>query len=329
MSCSFQNRSLQGTSLRRSALYLRRHAGDGHPRRGAVYRWLSAQGHEVSSRQKTKRRNLTVRQLLWQVQGLTSRRCASPMSFGCESIGIQYQQGLKDLLPASDLVEGILNNSDRPPVRNGKGQVIPRGPARSRISTRWTSARGSNGVFTNRVHRRARPAGREHAGTICAGAIGIGAARRRSMCGCFLISGRRAAPPASHRRLSRHRLAPPAPDVFSALGGGTVRGIAKPGENIVWSRVFVEGGQTQDGSRPRQGHQAPARGDRAPMEGDHDAMADQCTRVHLRPSRATRLMARHKGESYPGSPTRNRRRPADLALYTKAALARRRGSGSR
>src|SRR5258707_13600566 len=38
--------------------------------------------------------------------------------FGCAAIGIQYQQGLKDLTPASDLVEGILNNSDRPPVND-------------------------------------------------------------------------------------------------------------------------------------------------------------------------------------------------------------------
>ena len=36
--------------------------------------------------------------------------------FGCATIGIQYQQGLKDLCPASDLVEGTLNNEDRPPV---------------------------------------------------------------------------------------------------------------------------------------------------------------------------------------------------------------------
>ncbi len=40
--------------------------------------------------------------------------------FGCDTIGIQYQQGLKDLLPASDLVEGLLNNSDRPPVIDPK-----------------------------------------------------------------------------------------------------------------------------------------------------------------------------------------------------------------
>src|SRR5690606_29246867 len=36
--------------------------------------------------------------------------------FGCAAIGIQYQQGLKDLAPASDLAEGLLNNVDRPPV---------------------------------------------------------------------------------------------------------------------------------------------------------------------------------------------------------------------
>src|SRR5215211_4607042 len=36
--------------------------------------------------------------------------------FGCDAVGIQYQQGLKDMTPASDLVEGLLNNVDRPPV---------------------------------------------------------------------------------------------------------------------------------------------------------------------------------------------------------------------
>src|SRR5208337_3754470 len=36
--------------------------------------------------------------------------------FGCDAIGIQYQQGLKDICPASDLAEGLLNNVDRPPA---------------------------------------------------------------------------------------------------------------------------------------------------------------------------------------------------------------------
>ena len=37
-------------------------------------------------------------------------------TFGCDAIGIQYQQGLKDMVPASDLAEGLFNNTDRPPV---------------------------------------------------------------------------------------------------------------------------------------------------------------------------------------------------------------------
>ncbi len=44
--------------------------------------------------------------------------------FGCDAIGIQYQQGLKDLAPASDLVEGLLNNVDRPPVFDAKGREL-------------------------------------------------------------------------------------------------------------------------------------------------------------------------------------------------------------
>jgi hypothetical protein len=41
--------------------------------------------------------------------------------FGCATIGIQYQLGLKDLVAASDLVEGTLNNVDRPPVTSEDG----------------------------------------------------------------------------------------------------------------------------------------------------------------------------------------------------------------
>src|ERR1019366_6669920 len=44
--------------------------------------------------------------------------------FGCATIGIQYQQGLKDLTPASDLAEGLLNNVDRPPVTCPKSRRV-------------------------------------------------------------------------------------------------------------------------------------------------------------------------------------------------------------
>ena len=63
--------------------------------------------------------------------------------FGCDLIGIQYQQGLKDLLPASDLVEGTLNNADRPPVRSRDGRRVLFEGEPLRTSMKWTSARGS------------------------------------------------------------------------------------------------------------------------------------------------------------------------------------------
>jgi hypothetical protein len=59
--------------------------------------------------------------------------------FGCDLIGIQYQQGLKDLLPASDLVEGTLNNGDRPPVKSRDGKRVLYEGEPCRTSTRSTS----------------------------------------------------------------------------------------------------------------------------------------------------------------------------------------------
>ena len=44
--------------------------------------------------------------------------------FGCDAIGLQYQQGLKDMAPASDLVEGLLNNVERPPVFDKQGKEL-------------------------------------------------------------------------------------------------------------------------------------------------------------------------------------------------------------
>src|SRR5512147_2540804 len=58
---------------------------------------------------------LTERQVLDQCRTyVAALRIAD--EFGCDTIGIQYQQGLKDLLPATDLVEGLLNNVERPPA---------------------------------------------------------------------------------------------------------------------------------------------------------------------------------------------------------------------
>ena len=73
--------------------------------------------------------------------------------FGCATIGIQYQQGLKDLLPASDLVEGTLNNTDRPPVKSRNGsRVLYEGEPLPHFNEVDECA-GLDGLLTYRVHK--------------------------------------------------------------------------------------------------------------------------------------------------------------------------------
>ena len=50
--------------------------------------------------------------------------------FGLDAVGIQYQQGLKDTVPASDLAEGLLNNVQRPPSfsRDGARELYAGAP---------------------------------------------------------------------------------------------------------------------------------------------------------------------------------------------------------
>src|SRR5207302_4857335 len=71
--------------------------------------------------------------------------------FGCDTIGIQYQQGLKDLAPASDLAEGLLNNVDRPPVTaRGNGHVLYEGRALPHFNEVDECA-GLDALVTNRI----------------------------------------------------------------------------------------------------------------------------------------------------------------------------------
>ncbi len=157
--------------------------------------------------------------------------------FGCEAIGIQYQQGLKDLMVASDLAEGMLNNEDRPdaPDRNGKpiraGQAIPH-------FNEADECAGLDAVLTNRVHRAlGQPVentlhdlrwGDYDQSTTVSDFIWV-----------FEISG--AAPPAHHIDGWAGSESFRQPPMYFRLGGGTLKGIAKPGD-IVWSRIFVDAG---------------------------------------------------------------------------------------
>ena len=82
--------------------------------------------------------------------------------FGCDLIGIQYQQGLKDLLPASDLVEGALNNADRPPIRSrDDGRILFEGQPVVHFNEVDECA-GLDALLTYRVQRERVPR-RDHA----------------------------------------------------------------------------------------------------------------------------------------------------------------------
>jgi L-fucose isomerase-like protein len=158
--------------------------------------------------------------------------------FGCDAIGIQYQQGLKDMAPASDLVEGLLNNVDRPPVHSKDGRELYAGQPLPHFNEVDECA-GLDLLITNRVWNAMRldPASTLHDVRWGEHYTGQGI---DDFVWVFQISG---AVPASHiqggyaKSLSERQ-----PAMYFRLGGGTLKGICKPGP-VVWSRIFVEGGQ--------------------------------------------------------------------------------------
>lgn len=159
--------------------------------------------------------------------------------FGCATIGIQYQQGLKDLAPASDLVEGLLNNVDRPPVKHPvTGRELFRGEAVPHFNEVDECA-GLDGLVTYELWRQLGFAPENTLHDLRWGQHYRGAGVNDYVW-VFLISG---AAPAAHfiggykgARSERQ------PAMYFRLGGGTLKGVSKPG-HIVWSRVFVMDGK--------------------------------------------------------------------------------------
>lgn len=156
--------------------------------------------------------------------------------FGCDAIGIQYQQGLKDLTPASDLVEGLLNNVDRPPVFHElTGKELYQGEALPHFNEADEGC-GIDAMITNRIWKALGfdPAttlhdirwGEHYQGNGIDDFVWV-----------FLISG--AVPPSHFADGYKGATSTRQPPMFFPLGGGTLKGISKPGE-IVWSRVFIE-----------------------------------------------------------------------------------------
>jgi len=200
----------------------------------AVRHWLDGKGLRfvVGSDEATE---LTYRQIHEQCKMyIAAVRMAA--EFGCDAIGIQYQQGLKDMVPASDLVEGLLNNAERPPVWDSAGELYAGAPLPH--FNEVDEGAGVDALITNR----------------CWTALGLdpsttlhdlrwGEHFRGDGIDGFVwvlqISG--AAPPSHFVGGYGGATSERQPPMYFPLGGGSLKGVGRPGE-IVWSRVFVEGG---------------------------------------------------------------------------------------
>jgi hypothetical protein len=204
-----------------------------------VRNWLDAKGmtFKTGLDQATE---LTGQQILLQCKMyIAALRIAD--EFGCDTIGIQYQQGLKDLTPASDLAEGLLNNVDRPPVKAaGNGRILYEGQALPHFNEVDECA-GLDGLITNRVWTKL---GFDPENTLHD--LRYGEAYtvdgRQEFVWVFEISG--SAPPRHFAGEYKGAVSERQPPMYFPLGGGTIKGVSKPGE-IVWSRIFVAGGKLQ------------------------------------------------------------------------------------
>ncbi|HEU0038231.1 MAG TPA: fucose isomerase [Verrucomicrobiae bacterium] len=192
-------------------------------KRGMKFRWGKDEETELTEGQ-------TLQQCKMYVAAL---RLAD--DFGCATIGIQYQQGLKDLAPASDLVEGTLNNVDRPPVTAlNRRRVLFKGEALPHFNEVDECA-GLDGLVTYRLWRELGFAPENTLHDLRWGQH----YQRNGMddyVWVFLISG--AAPPAHFIGGWKGAVSERQPPMYFRLGGGTIKGISKPG-HIVWSRIFI------------------------------------------------------------------------------------------
>jgi hypothetical protein len=228
--------------------------------------------------------------------------------FGLDAVGIQYQQGLKDTVPASDLAEGLLNNVERPPVRSRDGSRELYAGVPLPHFNEVDEAVAVDSLVTNRVWTAM---GLDPATTLHD--IRWGEEYDGQFVWVFEISG---SVPASHNGGYDKSWSMRQPPMYFPLGGGTLSGVSKPGE-IVWSRVFL-----MDAALHVDLGRATALG--LPTEQTQrrlDATTPQWPIMHavLHGISRDQLMARHKANHLnvayaPDTAT------ADRALLAKAAM---------
>ncbi|MEO3854729.1 hypothetical protein [Acrocarpospora sp. B8E8] len=198
----------------------------------AIGAWLVAKGmtFRLGTDEATE---LTPAQLRWQYKMYIAALRISD-DFGLDAVGIQYQQGLKDLSPASDLAEGILNNVDRPPVTSRDGaRVLWDGQALPHFNEADEGV-AVDALVTNRIWTAM---GLDPATTLHD--VRWGEEYDGRFVWVFEISG--SVPPSHFADGYAGAVGWRQDPVYFPLGGSTIKGVCKPGE-IVWSRVFVQGG---------------------------------------------------------------------------------------
>jgi L-fucose isomerase-like protein len=154
--------------------------------------------------------------------------------YGLSAIGIPYQVGLVRSVPASDLVEGMLNNSERPDVRDPDTRsVICRGKPIVHFNEGDIGSGIPQVLMRDIYQLKGMPPettlhdvrwGREYKGKFV---------------WVFEISG--GAPPAHFGGWKNARIYRQ-PKMYFPLGGGTCSGISKPGV-ITWARFYETFGE--------------------------------------------------------------------------------------
>jgi hypothetical protein len=278
-----------------------------------VYDWLLARGMKfhLGHDEATE---LTEHQVLEQCRMyIAAVRLAA--EFGCATIGIQYQQGLKDLVPASDLAEGLLNNVDRPPVDDERtGEELYAGNALPHFNEVDECA-GLDALVTYHLWRKLGfpPENTLHD-------IRWGRQFKEDRLNAFVwvleISG--AVPPAHLVGGYAGATSERQPPMFFPLGGGSIKGVSKPG-HVVWSRVFVADDRLQFDTGLAEVVELPAE----ETEERWRLTTPQWPIMHalLRGVTRDQMMARHKSNHihvvYAPDPA-----SAKKAMYTKAAAMR-------
>lgn len=219
--------------LSQSALYAEMlEVSDAHA--DAAFDWLIDRGMTFRFGEDAAT-ELTREQVQWQLKMyIAAVRIAD--DFGLDAVGIQYQQGLKDLVPASDLAEGILNTTDRPPVfsRDG-GRELHAGRALPHFNEADEGV-AVDALVTDRVWRGMGlvPDNTLHD-------VRWGEEFDGDFVWVYEISG---SVPASHLGGWDKAEGWRQGHVFFPAGGATINGVSKPGELVV-SRVFIADGVLQ------------------------------------------------------------------------------------